>query len=74
MKLLSLFGLDRRIRRLKIAAGEGALAAEDRAQLVRMAWADEKLRLRRMLALALVVVGLTTVVVALLSVAVVTYA
>ena len=73
MKLLSLFGLDRRIRRLKIAAGEGALAAEDRAQLVRMAWDDEKLRLRRMLALALVVVGLTTVVVALLSVAVVVH-
>lgn len=73
MKLLSLFGLDRRLRRLRIAAGEGALAAEDRAQLLRMAWQDEKHRLWRLLALSLVVVGLTTVAVALLSVAVVVH-
>ena len=73
MKLLSLFGLDRRLRRLRIAAGEGALAAEDRAQLVRLAWDDEKHRLKRMLALALLVLGLTTVAVALLSVAVVVH-
>ena len=73
MKLLSLFGLDRRLRRLRIAAGEGALAAEDRAQLVRMAWEEEKHRLRLLLALALLVVGLTTVMVALLSVAVVVH-
>lgn len=73
MKLLSLFGLDRRLRRLRIAAGEAALAAEYRAQLVRLAWDDEKHRLRRLLALALAVLGLTTVAVALLSVAVVVH-
>ena len=73
MNLLSLFGLDRRLRRLRIAAGEGVLAAEDRAQLVRLAWDDEKHRLKRMLGLALLVLGLTTVAVALLSVAVVVH-
>ena len=73
MKLLSLFGLDRRLRRLRIAAGEGAQAAEDRAQLVRLAWDEEKHRLKLVLAQALMVLGLTTVAVALLSVAVVVH-
>ncbi|MDN6885621.1 phage holin family protein [Variovorax sp. CAN2819] len=71
MRLLSLFGLNARIRRLRIAAAEGALAAEDRVQLLRMAWEDEKQRLKLMLLLGLAVLGLTTVTVALLSVAVV---
>lgn len=73
MKLLSLLGLDARIRRLRIAAGEGALAAEDRVQLLRMAWDDEKQRLKLMLILVVAVLGLTTVTVALLSVAVVVH-
>ena len=73
MKLLSLFGLDARIRRLRIAAGEGALAAEDRVQLVRMAWEEEKQRYKQMLVLVVAVLGLTTVAVALLSVAVVVH-
>ena len=58
---------------LRILAGEGALAAEDRAQLLRMAWEDEKQRLQAMLGLVIAVVGLTTVAVALLSVAVVVH-
>jgi uncharacterized membrane protein YqjE len=70
-KLLSLLGLDVRIRRIRIAAGESAMAIEDRAQLVRMAWDEEKHRLKRMLVLAIAVLGLTTVAVALFSVAVV---
>jgi hypothetical protein len=41
MRLLSLLGLDRRLRRLRIAAGEGALAAEDRAKLLKLAWDEE---------------------------------
>lgn len=73
MRLLSLFGLDARIRRLRIAAAEGALAAEDRVQLLRMAWEDEKQRLKMMLLLVVAVLGLTTVTVALLSVAVVVH-
>jgi hypothetical protein len=64
MRLLSLFGLDARIRRLRIAAAEGALAAEDRVQLLRMAWEDEKQRLKLMLVLVVAVLGLTTVTVA----------
>ncbi|RZL63777.1 MAG: phage holin family protein [Variovorax sp.] len=73
MKLLSLLGLDAPLRRIRIAAGESALAAEDRAQLVRMAWDEEKERLKRMLILVIAVLGLTTVTVALLSVAVVVH-
>lgn len=73
MRLLSLFGLSGRIRRLRIAAAEGALAAEDRVQLLRMAWEDEKQRLKLLLILVVVLVGLTTVTVALLSVAVVVH-
>jgi len=73
MKLLSLFGLDARIRQLRIAVGEGALAAEDRVQLVRMAWDEEKQRYKLVLALVIAVLGLTTVAVALLSVAVVVH-
>lgn len=73
MRLLSLFGLNARIRRLRIAAAEGALAAEDRVQLLRMAWEDEKQRLKLMLLLVVAVLGLTTVTVALLSVAVVVH-
>lgn len=73
MNLLSMLGLDRKIRQFKIAAGEGAIAAEDRAQLLRMAWDEEKQRFKRMLMLLTVVLGLTTVAVALLSVAVVVH-
>lgn len=73
MRLLALFGLDARVRRVRAAIGEGALAAEDRVQLVRMAWDDEKQRLKRMVLLGIVAVGLTTVTVALLSMAVVVH-
>jgi uncharacterized membrane protein YqjE len=73
MRLLSLFGLNARLRRLRIAAAEGALAAEDRVQLLRMAWEDEKQRLKLMLVLVVAVLGLTTVAVALLSMAVVVH-
>ncbi|KQW54486.1 phage holin family protein [Variovorax sp. Root411] len=73
MRLSSLFGLNARIRRLRIAAAEGALAAEDRVQLLHMAWEDEKQRLKLMLVFSLAVLGLTTVTVALLSVAVVVH-
>jgi uncharacterized membrane protein YqjE len=73
MRLLSLLGLDARVRRWRIAAGEGALAAEDRVQLLRLAWEEERQRLRLLLGLAIAVIGLTTVTVALLSVAVVVH-
>lgn len=72
-RLLTLFGWDARVRRLRIAAGEGALAAGDRARLLRLAWDEEKRRLGWLIALALLLVGLTTVAVALLSMAVVVH-
>lgn len=61
------------MRRLRILIGEGALAAEDRAELLRFAWEDEKKRLRSMLGLVIAVVGLTTIAIALLSVAIVVH-
>ncbi len=74
MKLLmSLLGLDARLRHLKILAREGALAAEDRVLLLRLAWEEEKQRLQLMLVLVIAVMGLTTVAAALLSVAVVVH-
>lgn len=72
-RLLALTGLDGKLRTLRVAAGEGALAAEDRAQMLRMAWEEEKQRLRLLTLLVVAVMGLTTVAVALLSVAVVVH-
>ena len=73
MNLSGLLGLKSRVRRLRILAGEFALAAEDRAQLLKLGWEDEKKRLRVMLGLGIATVGLTTVSIALLSVAVVVH-
>jgi uncharacterized membrane protein YqjE len=73
MKLLSLLGLDRKLRRLRIAAGEGALAAQDRVQLLQLAWDEEKERLRRVLGLVIAVIGLTTIALTLISVAIVVH-
>ncbi|MDA7416162.1 phage holin family protein [Xenophilus arseniciresistens] len=72
-QLLALLGIDRRIAHLRAVIGEGAMAAEDRAQLLRMAWDEEKLRLRRLLLLLLAVLGLTFMMTALLSVAIIVH-
>jgi uncharacterized membrane protein YqjE len=72
-RLLALTGLDSKLRDVRVAAGESALAAEDRAQLLRMAWDQEKQRLQLLTLLIVAVMGLTTVAVALLSVAVVVH-
>ncbi|SFM40560.1 phage holin family protein [Variovorax sp. OV329] len=72
-RLLALTGLDAKLRHVRVAAGEGALAAEDRAQLLRLAWEEEKQRLHLITLLVVAVMGLTTVAVALLSVAVVVH-
>lgn len=73
MRLSALFGIKSQLRRLRILVAEGALAAEDRAELLRFAWEDEKKRLRWMLGLVIAVVGLTTIAIALLSVAIVVH-
>lgn len=72
-RLLAFTGLDSKLRNVRVAAGEGALAAEDRAQLLRLAWEEEKQRLHLITLLVVAVMGLTTVAVALLSVAVVVH-
>lgn len=72
-RLLALTGLDSKLRNVRVAAGEGALAAEDRVQLLRLAWEEEKQRLRLITLLVVAVMGLTTVAMALLSVAVVVH-
>lgn len=71
MKLSSLFGLKSRLRRMRILAGEGALALEDRVQLLKFALADERDRLQGIVLLLVAITGLSTVAVALLSVALV---
>lgn len=72
-RLLALLGIDHRIERVRTVAGEGWAAAEDRAQLLGMAWDEEKLRLKRLLLLLLALVGLTLLAATLLSVAVIVH-
>jgi uncharacterized membrane protein YqjE len=71
MRLTSLFGIASQWRRLHILLGEGALAAGDRAELLRLAWEEEKKRLRWVLALVVAVAGLSLIAIALLSGAIV---
>ena len=72
-RLLALLRLDVPLLRARIALDEGALAAEDRVQLVRMAWEEDKQRLKLMFALALSLLGLTILAVAMLSIAVIVH-
>jgi len=72
-RLLSLFGIDERIARLRSAVSESVIAAEDRTQLARMALADLKVPLQRMAALLVALVGLTIVMAVLLSLAVIVH-
>ena len=71
MRVLAWLGIEQRIAHVRAMVGEGAMAAEDRVQLLRMAWDEEKLRLRQVLLLLLALVGLTFMMTALLSVAVI---
>lgn len=69
MNLLSFFGLDAQIQKLRVAVGEGAVAMEDRFQLARLEWEEEKQRLKLLLGLALVLLGLTVVALTIASLA-----
>jgi len=73
VKLLSLLGFDASLRRIRMAIDEGARATEDRVQLVRMAWEEDKQRLKLLFVLALAVLGLAILAVAMLSVATVVH-
>jgi len=73
MKLSALFGIDRYVRRARIVVGEGALAAEDRAQLLGLALAEERQRLRTIATLLVLVMGLTIVAASVASAAIVVH-
>ncbi len=70
MNWLSLLGLDALVARWRANVIEGAIAAEDRMDLVRLEWGDQKQRLQQLLVLTIVVAGLTVVALIMLSLAV----
>ena len=70
MSWLSLLGLDAFFARWRANVIEGAIAAEDRMDLARLEWQDQKQRLQRLLVLIIVVCVLTLVLLIVLSLAV----
>lgn len=70
MNWLSLLGLDGWLARWRAAVIEGAIAAEDRIELARLEWADQKRRVAQMVALAIVLGALAVVALLLLALAV----
>ncbi len=71
MNLLSLFGIDVHLNKLRSVAREGALALEDRFQLAQMEWVEEKYRLKLLLTFVLMLLGLTVVALTIASLAIV---
>lgn len=70
MNWLALLGLDVVVARWRVAAIEGAIAVEDRMELAKLEWQDQKRYIRRVLVLAMAVAGLTVVSMVMLSMAV----
>lgn len=70
MNWLALLGLDAIVARWRVAAIEGAIAAEDRMELAKLEWQDQKRYLRRILVLSMTVAGLTVVSMVMVSMAV----
>jgi uncharacterized membrane protein YqjE len=70
MNWLALLGLDTFFARWRVAAIEGAIAAEDRMALAKLEWQDQKRYLRRIVVLAMAVAGLTVVSMVMVSMAV----
>ena len=70
MNWLSLLGLEAFVARWRANVIEGAIAAEDRLELARLEWLDQKQRLQQMLVLLIAVTGLTVVTLVLVSVAI----
>ena len=70
MNWLALLGLDVIVARWRVAAIEGAIAVEDRMELAKLEWQDQKRYIRRVLALAMAVAGLTVVSMVMVSMAV----
>lgn len=69
MKWLSFLGLDERVQRVRQGAAELAQAAEDRVELLTLEWAEEKQRLQRIVLLSVLGAVLTSVVLIVLSAA-----
>lgn len=69
MNWISLLGLEAFVLRWRATAIEGAMAVEDRAELARLEWQDQKRRLRQLLLLTIAVAALTVVALILLSAA-----
>lgn len=69
MNWISLLGLESFVLRWRATAIEGAMAVEDRAELARLEWRDQKRRLRQILLLTIAVAALTVVAFTLLSAA-----
>jgi uncharacterized membrane protein YqjE len=70
MNWFSLLGLDAFVARWRANVIEGAIAAEDRMELARLEWQDQKQRLQHMLVLTILVAGLTVVALIMFSLAV----
>lgn len=70
MNWLSILGLDAVVARWRANVIEGAIAAEDRMELARLEWQDQKQRLQQMLVLTILVAGLTVVALIMFSLAV----
>lgn len=69
MNWISLLGLESFVLRWRATAIEGAMAVEDRAELARLEWLDQKRRLRQILLLTIAVAALSVVSFTLLSAA-----
>ena len=70
MNWLSLLGLEAFVARWRANVIEGAIAAEDRLELARLEWLDQKQRLQQLLELLIAVTGLTVVTLVLVSIAI----
>ena len=70
MNRLSLLGLEAFVARWRANVIEGAIAAEDRLELARLEWLDQKQRLQQLLVLLIAVTGLTVVTLVLVSIAI----
>ena len=65
-----MLGLEAFVARWRANVIEGAIAAEDRLELARLEWLDQKQRLQQLLVLLIAVTGLTVVTLVLVSMAI----
>ncbi len=70
MNWLSLLGLEGWVARWRAAIIEGAIAAEDRIELARLEWADQKRRMAQLVVLLVLFGGVAVIALLLLSLAV----